>query len=82
MKLWQFHLQYTVILFILNECNNKVGLGRFLEPDMVGKNTPKAGSHKRKGSPHTVTKKVAIFYSCIRRNELLVRLSALMDVRE
>ncbi len=35
-------------------------LGRFLKPDMVIKNTPKAGSRKRKGSPHTVNKKVAI----------------------
>ncbi|MCE7737399.1 MAG: hypothetical protein GPJ54_21090, partial [Candidatus Heimdallarchaeota archaeon] len=52
-------------------------LGRFPKLDMVIKNTPKAGSRKRKGSPHTVNKKVAIFYSCIRRNELLVRLSNL-----
>ncbi|MCE7734743.1 MAG: hypothetical protein GPJ54_07705, partial [Candidatus Heimdallarchaeota archaeon] len=50
-------------------------LGRFLKPDMVIKNTPKAGSRKSEGSPHTVNKKVAIFCSCIRRNELLVRLS-------
>ncbi|MCE7737155.1 MAG: hypothetical protein GPJ54_19870, partial [Candidatus Heimdallarchaeota archaeon] len=56
---------------------NKVRLGRFLKPDMVIKNTPKAGSRKRKGSPYTVNKKVAIFCSCIRRNELLVRLSDL-----